>query len=158
MTTLRKAIIVLLASAVTVTGVSVALADSDRGSRAERADERFERLDADSSGGVTFVEFQAPIMERFNEADANDDGVVNAEEVAAAIDGRRAERVAGRMIERFDIDGDEQVSADEIVRIQEKLFALADRDDSGEVSEDELPRRFAGGHGFGRGDRGGDRD
>lgn len=157
MTTFNKAMFVLMASVVTITGVSFALAD-DRGGRGERAEQRFERLDTDSSGGVTFIEFQAPMLERFNEADADDNGLISAEEITEALDSRRAERAANRMIDRFDIDGDEQVSADELMRMQEKMFALADRDDSGEVTQDELPRRFAGGHGFGRGDRGGDRN
>ena len=153
MTPLNKAMIVLAASAVTVAVAGTAMAGGDRGARGDRAAERFERLDADSSGSVTFAEFSAPMMERFNEADADDDGLVSAQEIARALDGRRAGRMAGRMIERFDIDGDEHVSADELVNRQEKMFALLDRDDSGAVTEDELPRRFAGGPGFGRGDR-----
>lgn len=155
MTTLKKATIVLLAGIVTATGATYAFADRRGGDRAERMEQRFEQLDADSSGGVTFVEFSAPMLERFNEADANDDGQITAAEIQETIDGGRAERMASRMIERFDIDGDEQVSADELSRLQEKLFALVDRDDSGEISAEELPRRFAGG--FGRGGGGRDR-
>ena len=150
MTTFRKTTIALMAVAVTLTGAGYALADE----RGPRGAERFERLDADSSGSVTFAEFSAPMMERFNRADADDDGVVSAEEIAAAIEGRRAERMAERLIERFDIDGDDQVSADELVNRQEKMFALMDRDDSGAVTEDELPRRFAR-HGGPRGGFGG---
>lgn len=159
MTTWKKATIVLLAGIVTATAATYAFADKrggDRGDRAERMEQRFERLDTDSSGGVTFVEFSAPMLDRFNQADANDDGFVTAAEIEQALDGRRAERMADRMVQRFDIDGDEQVSADELQRMQEKVFALADRDDSGEVTAEELPRRFAGGFGHGRG--GGDRD
>jgi len=150
-TTFHKTTIAFLAAIVTVTGAGYAMADE----RGPRGAERFERLDADSSGSVTFAEFSAPMLERFNEADADDNGVVTAEEIAAALEGRRAERMAERMIERFDIDGDEQVSADELVNRQEKMFALMDRDDSGAVTEDELPRRFArhGGQRGGSGDR-----
>jgi len=142
MTLFRKINIALLATAVTIAGAGIALAD-DRGG--QRGEMRFERLDADSDGSVTFAEFSRPMMERFNEADADGDGAVDVTELEEALEGRRAERRAGRMIERFDIDGDERVSADEIVNRQEKMFALMDRDDSGAVTEDELPRRFAGG-------------
>lgn len=154
MTALKKAMIALLACAVTATGVGIAVAGGDCGSGGERAAERFERLDADSSGSVTFAEFSAPMMKRFNEADADGDGLVAAEDVAATFDGRRAGRMARRMIEHFDIDGDDQVSAGELTSRQEDMFALLDRDDSGAVTGDELPHRFAGGPRFGRhGDR-----
>jgi Ca2+-binding EF-hand superfamily protein len=142
MTLFRKINIALLAAVVTVTGAGIALAD-DRGGK--RGEMRFERLDADSDGSVTFAEFSRPMMERFNEADADGDGTISAAELEEALESRRAERRASHMIERFDIDGDERVSADEIVNRQEKMFALMDRDDSGVITEDELPRRFAGG-------------
>ena len=142
MKTLTKTAIVALALGVTAAGTSMAMA-KDRGG--DHAEMRFERIDADSNGSVTFVEFSKPMLDRFNEADANDDGLVSADEIAEVIEGRRAERMANRMIERFDIDGDEQVSAEELQNRQEKMFALMDRDDSGAITEDELPRRMAGG-------------
>ena len=50
-------------------------------------------------------------------------------------------------IERFDANDDGQVSLSEIEDQQRKMFALADRDNSGSIEADELPKH--------RGDRDG---
>ena len=143
---------ILVALALTVGGTSMALADG--GKRGERAAERFEQIDADGNGAVTLAEFSAPMLERFNEADADSNGQVNAEEVAAVLDGRRAERMAERMIDRFDIDGNDQISVGELENRQAKMFALLDFDDSGSITAEEMQNRIAMRGGF----RGGDRD
>ncbi len=156
----------LVAIAVTIGAAGIATAYAADGKRAggmrgdgPRAEMRFERIDADGDGAVTFTEFFQPMAERFAEADADANGLVTFEEIVEAADNRRAARMAGRMISRFDVNGDGQLAIDEIESRQQKQFALLDFDESGSVTEDELPRRFAGGHRGGHrgGDRGGDR-
>src|SRR5690349_3182386 len=80
--------------------------DGRHGHDGPRAMMRFDRLDADQSGDITFEEFSAMMKSRIGGADANSDGKMTVEEIAAAIEKMRAERMARRLVERFDTDGD----------------------------------------------------
>jgi len=112
---------------------------------------RFERADADSSGDVTFEEFAAAMNARLGEADADNDGKMTVGEIADQIERMRAERMARRLIERFDTDGDGALTKAEIESRQKKMFALLDRNDDGKIVKDEMPRGRHGGSR--RGDR-----
>ena len=111
---------------------------------------RFDRLDADQSGDVTFEEFSAALKSRIGDADKDHDGKMTVAEIAPEIERMRAERMARRIVERFDIDGDGMLTAAEIESRQKKMFALLDRNDDGKVVKDEMPRRK-----FRHGDHGG---
>ena len=116
----------------------------------EHSRERFEKADADQSGDLTFEEFQSAFQERIGGADANNDGTLTVSEIADEILRRRAERMAKRIVERFDADGDGQLTTAEIESHQKKMFALLDRNDDGKVEMDEVGRRGMGRHhGFG---------
>jgi len=129
---------------------SAAYAADDRPGRdGPRASMRFDRLDADKSGDVTFEEFSAMLKSRIGDADANGDGKMTVEEIAAEIEKMRAERMARRIIDRFDTDGDGMLTAAEVESRQRKMFALMDRNDDGKIVKDEMPRRK-----FRHGDRG----
>jgi hypothetical protein len=104
---------------------------------------RFDRLDTDQSGDVTFEEFSAALKSRIGDADANHDGKMTVDEIASEIEKMRAERMARRIIDRFDTNGDGVLTADEISSRQKKMFALLDRNDDGRIEKDEMPR-----HGF----------
>ncbi len=108
--------------------------------------------DADKNGEITFDEFKKAAGDRFVLADANKDGKVTVEEMAAAIEKMRAERMAKRMIERFDSDGDGSVTLAEIDNGQKEIYALLDRNDDGKLVKEEMPRRGGKGHKWG-GDR-----
>ncbi len=102
---------------------------------------RFERADADSSGDVTFEEFTAAINKRIGTADADKDGKMTVAEIASEIERMRAERMARRLVERFDNDGDGAITLAEIESRQKKRFALLDRNDDGKLVKEEMPRR-----------------
>lgn len=108
---------------------------------------RLERADADKSGDVTFEEFAAAMNGRFANADADGDGKMTVGEIAGEIERMRAERMARRLIERFDSDGDGALTKAEVEARQRKMFALMDRNDDGKISADEMRRR---GEGHGR--------
>ena len=61
-----------------------------------------ERADADKSGDVTFDEFAAAMDGRFVNADVNKDGKITVGELADEIERMRAERMAKRLVRRFD--------------------------------------------------------
>ena len=85
-------------------GTSALAADREGGRLGGKM--RFEKADADSSGDVTFEEFAAAMKRRIGNADANGDGKMTVAEIASEIERMRAERMAGRIVERFDTDGD----------------------------------------------------
>lgn len=121
---------------------SAAVAQDMKGKRGDgMRGMRLERLDADSSGDVTFEEFSAAANSRITDADANNDGRMTVEEIADEILRRRAERQAKRLIERFDTDDDGVLTTEEVQSRQQKRFALLDRNDDGKIEADEMPRR-----------------
>src|SRR5262249_16336129 len=75
---------------------------------------RFDPLATDNSGDVTFEEFSAMLKSRVGEADADKDGKITVDELAAEIEKIRAERMARRLIDRFDTNGDGVLTADEV--------------------------------------------
>jgi hypothetical protein len=118
---------------------------------------RFDRMDTDNSGDVTFEEFSAMLKSRVGDADADKDGKITVDELAAEIEKIRAERMAQRLIDRFDTDGDGVLTAAEVDSRQKKMFALLDKNDDGKIEKDEMPQNKGGrwgrrwGHGGGDG-------
>ncbi|MEZ5810903.1 MAG: acid-shock protein [Rhizobiaceae bacterium] len=102
--------------------------------------QRFERADADNSGDLTFEEFSAAFNERLDGMDADGDGTMTVEEIAAEVMQRRAERMAKRIISRYDTDGDGKLTVAEIESHQKKLFALLDGNDDGKLEKEEARR------------------
>jgi Ca2+-binding EF-hand superfamily protein len=101
--------------------------------------------DADKNGEITLEEFTKVATERFTTADADKNGQLTVAEVSAEIEKMRSERMATRMIERLDGNGDGTLSAEEAQSGQKKIFALMDRNDDGKIAANERPR------GMGRG-------
>jgi Ca2+-binding EF-hand superfamily protein len=124
----------------TTTGIP-AFADDRTERRGERENFRFERADADSSGDITYEEFAAAMQKRIGTADKDGDGKMTIAEIASEIERMRAERMARRIVERFDADGDGMLTAVEIESRQKKMFALMDRNDDGKIVPQEMPRR-----------------
>ena len=122
-------------------GTAVAYANDEQPGRHDpRAGMRFDRLDADQSGDVTFEEFSAALQSRIGDADKDHDGKMTVGEIASEIERMRTERMAKRIVERFDTDGDGMLTSAEIESREKKMFALLDRNDDGKVVKDEMPR------------------
>ena len=96
------------------------------------------KADADKSGDITFDEFSAAMKGRIENADANHDGKVTVEELAAYLEKAHYERLARRMISRFDTNGDGQLTEDEVEARQKKLFALLDKNGDGKIEKSEM--------------------
>lgn len=97
--------------------------------------------DADKNGEITFEEFSKAAGDRFALADVNKDGKVTVEEMAAAIEKMRAERMAQRMIDRFDADNDGSVTLAEMQNSQKEIYAVMDRNDDGKLVDDEMAHK-----------------
>lgn len=131
------------AGAATAAGGALAQQGPGASNPAPRAPgQRFERMDADDSGSISFEEFAAALNGRsgLTGADADGDGTLTVEEIAAELQRQHFRRQAERMIRRLDADGDGKLTTAEIESRQRKMYALMDRDDSGAIEPDEMRR------------------
>jgi Ca2+-binding EF-hand superfamily protein len=128
-----------------VAGASTGIASAEDQPRADKRGHgsamRFERVDTDSSGDISFEEFAAVIMNRIGTADADNDGKMTVAEIADEIQRMRSQRMAERIVQRFDTDGDGMLTVVEIQNRQRKMFALLDRNDDGRITLEEMPNR-----------------
>ncbi|HEV7228672.1 hypothetical protein [Brevundimonas sp.] len=85
-------------------------------------------------GGLTLAEFQDSMVERVMRLDADGDGALSREEVAAGGDG-------ARMIGMADSDRDGRVTPAEIRAGAGFMFRQMDQNRDGRVTEDERPQR-----------------
>jgi Ca2+-binding EF-hand superfamily protein len=130
-----KATLVAAAAALLITPSMSLAKGGHQGPRAS-----FETLDADGSGDVTLAEMQAAGATRFEEADANGDGFLSADEITQKDSDRAAKRVA-RMIEKRDANGDGQLSLEEMKPDEDRVakrFARVDTDGNGAISQEEF--------------------
>jgi Ca2+-binding EF-hand superfamily protein len=141
MKTSLAAAFLAFAGAATAAGGAAAQQGPGAANQAPRAPgQRFERLDTDDSGSISFEEFAAAMGGRMDAADADGNGTLTVEEVAAQLQKEHFRRQAQRMIRRLDANGDGQLTTAEIESRQKKMYALMDRDDSGAIEADEMRR------------------
>ncbi len=79
------------------------------------------------------AQMQARMIQMFNRLDANDDGVVDASELANAR--------GGRMLARFDADADGRITREEFDVGLAAAFKAMDKNGDGVVTADERPQR-----------------
>ena len=157
-----KPVILLVGVALVGSAAAPAFAQNkspeDDDTRRPRQENRMDRADSDGDGALSFEEFAAAGPDFFSEADSDGDGTITANELVDRMLRQRLMDRAERMIARFDVDGDGQLTTDEIEERQQKMFALMDVDNSGSIEEDEMRRRHFGIGRDGHDDRRGFRD
>ena len=107
--------------------------------------DRLKSLDQNRDGAVTPEEYAKGQQLKFMERDANKDGVLDAQEIAAVKAGRgRGGDKAERLMTRFDANKDGRVTREEFEQGQRATFAKRDKNADGKLSADEAPRWFKG--------------
>ncbi|WP_128514186.1 EF-hand domain-containing protein [Tabrizicola thermarum] len=145
MTAPKKTAVAVLALMGAVLG-SAALADRGMGmgmgmggeGRGAMLMDRFDEIDADKNGKITQEELAAHRAAEFAAADTNGDGALSAEELQAKMLAEMLARHSARMIENMDNDGNGSLSADEMGKgPMAENFARIDTDNDGAISKDE---------------------
>jgi len=142
--TAMKTIPLTLSAALLLGGAQIALADAPRGAhgpmQGAQLEQMFERLDADGDGAISRAEIDAAPAARFAEADANGDGKVTVDEIAAMMRAQ-ADARAARMLSLRDADGDGALSADEMgprrADRADRMFSRLDADGDGAITRAE---------------------
>lgn len=155
MSAFKKTTIALLSVAVIAGSVTASFAEKRGGDRGgERGAMRFEQMDANSDGKLDLAEFNAPLIEKFDELDTDKNGIVTKAEIEALKTEKKGEkRRAMGIIKRFDLDGNEEVTRQEVENRQQKVFALMDKNDDGFATMEEMPK-----HGKNKGQHKGKKD
>ncbi|MBL8707557.1 MAG: EF-hand domain-containing protein [Rhodospirillaceae bacterium] len=138
----------------------VAAHEQQRAERAKNKDEwreghaamMLQRMDSSGDGRVTADEWQAAALRRFVAMDADGDGAVTADEMQAH-HGKRQHGMMGdqagqhgrgpeRFMQRFDSDGDGQVSRSEWDAAGEQMFVRMDENADGKIDMSERHMRY----------------
>lgn len=100
-----------------------------------RLKEWFKELDANGDGKVTPDEF---VGQRFMNIDVNKDGSVTMEEYVVFFAGKDAAADQTATCDKRDANGDNEVSAVEVVAYRKSVFAAMDANGDGKVTPDEM--------------------
>jgi Ca2+-binding EF-hand superfamily protein len=104
----------------------------------------FEEVDANNDGKITPEEVAAHFQARFAKTDTNGDGTLSAEEIAAAMQAKQAERLTKRakhMIVDRDTNDDGVLSMEEMQpKKQGRMFDRLDADNDGTISAEEFAK------------------
>ncbi|WP_315919481.1 hypothetical protein [Mesorhizobium sp. SP-1A] len=101
----------------------------------------------DSDNGISFDQFSDAMDARLKKMVADNGGKLTVEQLAAALEKARYERMAKRIIDRYDTKGDSTLTTDDITSHEKKVFALLDKNNDGKIEKKELPKRGPGHHG-----------
>jgi len=148
-TTLTALVTAATIGAVGLTALTPAYAFGPGGKGAQKGPRfNFEEIDANADGKITQDEIAAHRDARFAEQDTNGDGVLSQEELVAAVveqaQQRASKRIEHMMIEK-DANDDGVLSADEMIDGDRasRMFSRLDKDGDGAVTQDEAAEAFA---------------
>ncbi|RJT33491.1 hypothetical protein D3227_24990 [Mesorhizobium waimense] len=116
---------------------------AENNASAKMRDDMMMRLDKtmrDSNGTITFDQFSDAMNARLKKMVADNGGKLTVAQLADALEKARYERMAKRIIERYDTRGDGTLTTNDITSRQKKIFAVLDRNNDGKIDKSELPK------------------
>ncbi|MER9652619.1 hypothetical protein NKJ26_03750 [Mesorhizobium sp. M0152] len=105
---------------------------------------RLDKAMKNSNGTITFDQFSDAMNARLKKLVADNGGKLTVAQLADALEKARFERMAKRIIARYDTKGDGTLTTEDIAGREKKIFAMIDRNNDGKIEKGELPkgRRF----------------
>ncbi|WP_296745433.1 hypothetical protein [Mesorhizobium sp.] len=125
---------------------SAAYAENNDGGLRDGIMMRLDKAMKDSGGTITFDQFSSTMDTRLKKLVADNGGKLTVAQLADALEKARYERIAERIISRYDSRGDGTLTADDITSREKKLFALLDKNNDGKIEQNELPKTDRFGH------------
>ncbi|WP_032917357.1 hypothetical protein [Mesorhizobium erdmanii] len=107
---------------------------------------RLDKAMSDSDGAITFDQFSDAIDARLKKLVADNGGRLTVAQLADALEKARFERMARRIIARYDTRGDGTLTTDDIAGREKKIFAMLDKNNDGKIEKSELPKGGRLGH------------
>ncbi|AZO55596.1 MULTISPECIES: hypothetical protein [unclassified Mesorhizobium] len=107
---------------------------------------RLDKAMKDNDGTITFDQFSNVMDARLKKLVADNGGKLTVAQLADALEKARFERMARRIIARYDSKGDGTLTADDISGREKKLFAILDKNNDGKIEKGELPKGGRFGH------------
>lgn len=101
---------------------------------------RLDKAMKDSNGAVTFDQFSDAMNARLKKLVADNGGKLTVAQLADALEKARFERMAKRIIARYDTKGDGTLTTEDITGREKKIFAMIDRNNDGKIEKGELPK------------------
>lgn len=101
---------------------------------------RLNKAMKDSDGTITFDQFSDAMNARLKKMVADNGGKLTVAQLADALEKARFERMAKRIIARYDTKGDGTLTTDDITGREKKVFAMLDRNNDGKIEKSELPK------------------
>ncbi|BAV51890.1 Uncharacterized protein MLTONO_6988 [Mesorhizobium loti] len=107
---------------------------------------RLNKAMSDSDGAITFDQFSDAMNARLKKLVADNGGKLTVAQLADALEKARFERMAKRIIARYDTKGDGTLTTDDITGREKKVFAMLDKNNDGKIEKSELPKGGRFGH------------
>jgi len=101
---------------------------------------RLDKAMSDSDGAITFDQFSDAMNARLKKLVAENGGKLTVAQLADALEKARFERMARRIIARYDTKGDGTLTTDDITGREKKVFAMLDKNNDGKIEKSELPK------------------
>ena len=128
---------------VALAGAVGTTAYAENNASAKMRDGMMARLDkamSDSDGAITFDQFSSVMDKRLKKLVADNGGKLTVAQLADALEKARFERMAKRIIARYDSHGDGTLTTEDITGREKKIFAMLDKNNDGKIEKSELPK------------------